>query len=267
MAAANMARLPPFVKQNDEKGLTLVGITDTDMDEALSVIVASFSGSESTAPEPGLDWALGPLFKQKWDDENRLEFFRYFQKWCMTVAVNYGMLLGVRSKEGHLLAVVVLLPPGNAYAADTTCPQACCSSAFCSAVARMGNTPIHEKTEVFGPDAEKRMDMICAAMKQSRTENVPEDHWYVYTMAVSPQAQGKGCCRFALDAVSALADLDKVDCYLETTGERNIAVYERLGYKHAGEYELRLPVSEDTNLKDDSGNITLTTMVRPANSS
>merc|ERR1712159_943856 len=90
----------------------------------------------------------------------------------------------------------------------------------------------------------------------------PGDHYYVWVMAVSREAQGKGCCRFVLYAVSGLADRKKVDCYLETVGARNISVYEKLGYEHVKDYILEVPQDESTDLKEESGELTMAVMVR-----
>lgn len=70
-----------------------------------------------------------------------------------------------------------------------------------------------------------------ALMLHSRT--VPEPHWYLYSVGVEPSRQrrgvGAGLLKFALER----ADADHLPCYLETSSESNLPLYERLGFKVA----------------------------------
>jgi ribosomal protein S18 acetylase RimI-like enzyme len=58
-----------------------------------------------------------------------------------------------------------------------------------------------------------------------------EPHWYLDHIAVAPQRQGEGVgsalIRFGLERASA----DGVPAFLETARERNVALYEHLGFR------------------------------------
>ena len=59
-------------------------------------------------------------------------------------------------------------------------------------------------------------------------------HLYVFALAVAPEEQGKGYGRCALRQALRLADARGVPTILETTTERNRALYERHGFAAVG---------------------------------
>ena len=63
-------------------------------------------------------------------------------------------------------------------------------------------------------------------------------HAHVKVMAVDPHAQGLGLCGKLMRAVSAWADDLQLPLWLETSGARNVAIYERFGYKTREHYAL-----------------------------
>jgi ribosomal protein S18 acetylase RimI-like enzyme len=56
-------------------------------------------------------------------------------------------------------------------------------------------------------------------------------HWYICYVAVSPKSQGRGIGREIMRRLGRAADEQQIACYLETSGERNIRLYESVGYK------------------------------------
>lgn len=59
----------------------------------------------------------------------------------------------------------------------------------------------------------------------------PRDpHWYLATLGVAPDAQGRGLGRALLRALLARADDDALPCYLETDRPENVAFYEASGF-------------------------------------
>ena len=73
-----------------------------------------------------------------------------------------------------------------------------------------------------------------------------EPHWHVMQVAVHPSGQGKGLGKNMLGMINDLADEHSKACYLETKGERNIHVYESMGYRVVGEYNLiQSEISDD----------------------
>jgi GNAT superfamily N-acetyltransferase len=55
-------------------------------------------------------------------------------------------------------------------------------------------------------------------------------HWYLVTMGVDPAAQRTGLGGRLLEPVLAIADRDRVDCYLETADPQNVEYYVRHGF-------------------------------------
>eukprot|EP00438_Fugacium_kawagutii_P025956 Skav207681 [mRNA] locus=scaffold1857:488630:488875:- [translate_table: standard] len=68
-------------------------------------------------------------------------------------------------------------------------------------------------------------------------------------MSVDPDAQGLGFCGKLMRAVNAWADKLQLPLYLETSGERNVAIYQRFGYKTMERFTLQ--VKNDTDIHDD----------------
>jgi GNAT superfamily N-acetyltransferase len=55
--------------------------------------------------------------------------------------------------------------------------------------------------------------------------------WYLSIVGVSPLAQGQGLGQRLLAPTLAEADAAGAPCYLETFSSRNVAFYERLGFR------------------------------------
>jgi ubiquinone/menaquinone biosynthesis C-methylase UbiE/ribosomal protein S18 acetylase RimI-like enzyme len=56
-------------------------------------------------------------------------------------------------------------------------------------------------------------------------------HYYILAVGVAPSEQGKGMGGVLLRSALRLADERGVPCYLETASPRNVALYERLGFR------------------------------------
>jgi ribosomal protein S18 acetylase RimI-like enzyme len=65
-----------------------------------------------------------------------------------------------------------------------------------------------------------------------RFEHFPtEPHWYLNTLAVVPEAQGRGIGSALIEPGLARADADRLGAYLETQRESNIPFYRRFGFE------------------------------------
>ncbi len=59
----------------------------------------------------------------------------------------------------------------------------------------------------------------------------PFKHWFLQTIGVDPQFQGKGYAGKLLRPMFARMDKEGLPCYLETLDEQNIQLYEHFGFK------------------------------------
>jgi len=70
---------------------------------------------------------------------------------------------------------------------------------------------------------------------------MPRPHWYVAAIGVDPELQGKGLGSVLMEHGIARADRDDAPVYLETETERNVAFYQRLGFRVIEELTLEGP--------------------------
>jgi ribosomal protein S18 acetylase RimI-like enzyme len=68
------------------------------------------------------------------------------------------------------------------------------------------------------------------AMAKVHHQHVPEPHWYLLIVGVDPELQGRGLGSALVKEGLKLADEAGCPCYLETSDERNLAFYQRLGF-------------------------------------
>ena len=60
---------------------------------------------------------------------------------------------------------------------------------------------------------------------------MPEPHWYLMMLGVSPDFQGEGIGGKLIQPVLDLADRDNIPCYLETTTPGGVRFYKRRGFE------------------------------------
>ncbi|MBA7473908.1 hypothetical protein ES707_09255 [subsurface metagenome] len=59
----------------------------------------------------------------------------------------------------------------------------------------------------------------------------PFKHWFLQTIGVAPQFQGKGYAGKLLRPMLSKIDKEGLPCYLETLDEQNVQLYEHFGFK------------------------------------
>jgi predicted N-acetyltransferase YhbS len=59
----------------------------------------------------------------------------------------------------------------------------------------------------------------------------PFPQWYLMFISVDPKFQGKGYCSKLMKPMLAKLDKEHLPCYLENGDERNVPIYEHLGFK------------------------------------
>ena len=66
-------------------------------------------------------------------------------------------------------------------------------------------------------------------MEQRHPHDPP--HWYLFILGTEPTAQGRGLSSALLDHMLARVDADGMPAYLESSSERNLALYGRHGFE------------------------------------
>jgi len=59
----------------------------------------------------------------------------------------------------------------------------------------------------------------------------PFKHWFLQTIGVDPQFQGKGYAGKLIRAMLGRIDKEDLPCYLETLDEKNVWLYEHFGFR------------------------------------
>jgi N-acetylglutamate synthase-like GNAT family acetyltransferase len=59
----------------------------------------------------------------------------------------------------------------------------------------------------------------------------PFNHWFLQTIGIAPQFQGKGYAGKLLRPMLSKIDEEGLPCYLETLDEQNASLYEHFGFK------------------------------------
>lgn len=85
----------------------------------------------------------------------------------------------------------------------------------------------------------RRMPFSLAGAVMVESRHPRETHLYLSVIGVEPSRQGAGLGSRLLTPGLELCDREGVPAYLETATERNVAFYERHGFRVTG--ELRLP--------------------------
>lgn len=65
-----------------------------------------------------------------------------------------------------------------------------------------------------------------------------EPHWYLQTVGTDPQFQGKGYGGIILRHTLAMADAQHMPCYLESSKDTNIPIYQNFGFKLKDEIQV-----------------------------
>lgn len=60
---------------------------------------------------------------------------------------------------------------------------------------------------------------------------IPGDHWYLASIGVHPNSQGKGIGGQLMRPVLERADANRLPCYLETSTERHVTFFQQQGFE------------------------------------
>lgn len=162
----------------------------------------------------GRAFASDPMFEWIYPDPvHRSQSLRVMNR----VPVEYGLRYGRVTESNGGMAVAIWIPPGRPITA--------------SGMIRCGilGVPFHVGFRPFA-----KFMGANEVMGKFHNKYVPEPHWYLLIVGVDPELQGRGLGSALVKEGLARADDDNSPCYLETSDERNIAFYERLGFVLVG---------------------------------
>jgi len=83
----------------------------------------------------------------------------------------------------------------------------------------------------FGREGGGRMKYPGEYIDVMHKRLAPFKHWFLQTIGVDPEFQGKGYAGKLLRPMFARMDREGLPCYLETLDEQNIQLYEHFGFK------------------------------------
>lgn len=83
----------------------------------------------------------------------------------------------------------------------------------------------------LGKESAKRFNEYDELNLKIHKKNIKEPHQYVIGIGVNPKKQGQAFGRKLLTSFIKVAEEKNQPCYLETHGEKNVAIYEKYGFK------------------------------------
>jgi len=129
-------------------------------------------------------------------------------------AVPLGHVAGAFSDAGRIVGVATFLPPGH----DTPSDEELVAAGLLAAVKAV-------------PEAARRMDPMVAYLEAQHARAIDGPHWRLEFFGVEPALKGTGIGQALITPGHAAADAAAERIYLETFTIRNVAWYERRGYR------------------------------------
>lgn len=219
--------------------------TGPDAAAAVDVTTRSFAGTATSAPEYLLDWALGDELKEQWDNPDRVKHVG----WALKLAIQCAL------RHGPKRAVFLASAPG------TDAPGAACTVRFLPGKLSVGAEGWMYMWEMIRRSGmptfdtkngmDRRFQAAEDAINAAHVKHAPGPHINVQLMAVAPEHQGKKLTSVLMRAVNKVADKHGWPCYLETSGLRNVKVYQRFGYETVERVTVRDPKKPDAPTYDD----------------
>lgn len=154
-----------------------------------------------------------PAFRHVFPDpDRRRDALRAFMTAVARDGARFESVYAARTLDGRVQGVAVWLPPG----------------AFPWSAARQ----IRAAPAMLSVLRVAAGSFLTFARTGANTARLHPSypHWYLEVMGVIPMAQGVGIGGRLLEPVLAIADRDRIDCYLETSDGDNVGFYERHGF-------------------------------------
>ncbi|MFC1905527.1 GNAT family N-acetyltransferase [Chloroflexota bacterium] len=154
-----------------------------------------------------------PLFNYYYDDElTKNQITHHF----LSIAIFSGMRYGEIYATSHNFEGVAVWIPSDKY--PMTLLRLLCS------------VPLSILFS-FGRYGSNKMRHLGGYIDEIHQRLAPFKHWYLWTVGVEPQYQGKGHASKLLRPMLARIDKEGLQCYLETLDKQNVPIYEHLGFK------------------------------------
>lgn len=83
------------------------------------------------------------------------------------------------------------------------------------------------------PNALAKLWPSLRTSENARKRHAYFPHWCLFLLAVEPAYQGKGYASALLKPMLARIDSERLPCYLDTTEERNVSLYQHYGFRVA----------------------------------
>lgn len=100
-----------------------------------------------------------------------------------------------------------------------------------ASLSRMARTGMLTVPFAVGWGAIRRILSFLHFIEAERLRAISSPHWYLLNIAACPDRQGQGLGATLLRHGMTRAQEQGIPCYLETTNERNVAFYEKHGFR------------------------------------
>ena len=209
------------------------------------------------------DWLLGPTYADR-SNPIRLKLVTCFLACGAAEMAEQGLILGATNGDANNPKLEAVLAAKKVRQSTKSCLKAASLCSLCGASCRLlcRNECVCEvcTNQEIGEPMEARSNVVDIWMEETKKFSVGKEatYWYVYMMAVDPDAQGKGHCSRLMRAICQQADIDGLPVHLECSGEKNREIYQRFGF-----YPVKADYLETKDGKEKS-NVQGYGMYRPA---
>jgi ribosomal protein S18 acetylase RimI-like enzyme len=203
---SNTAAVPHFRDAFNAGDLSGVGeLTTKDTDWAAKVLEQAFY------TDPLLNFIYGDTI----GEPGKLN---WFFRTTFRLAALYGDCLATAEQDG----VLMMLPP------DQTKMTAgmMLKSGLLTAPFKMGWASF------------SRMMRFMDFAEKEHKAAASFDHYYIMTVGVLPERQGRGVGKKLMTRALEMVDADQVACYLETQNQSNVPIYQKLGFEVVSDNEM-----------------------------
>lgn len=212
---------------------------DVTFDEARLALAESFAGTDKVAGEPIMTWTMSEL---KCSTEMKRQFMALIIGTMLVEesATHDHFTLACKTEDGTIAstAVVSVVDPSHKPGFLSGFRKQLREIVTTAKIIKSDGVP-----EIFKSDEHRaacdtirpKADAFYKLMPEWHKQVGPSGrHWYLPLVAANPELQGQGYGSGIMRKISELADAHQVDCYLETSGDKNRVFYQRLGYEVVG---------------------------------